>query len=91
MAHTCPNIDLWKWADEVDVVANDHYLIAADPRNHVELALDADLTRSLSRGRPWMLMEHSTSGVNWQGRNVAKRPGRWRATRSRMRAAVRTP
>ena len=75
MAHTCPNIDLWKWADEVDVVSNDHYLIAADARNFVELALDADLTRSLARGRPWMLMEHSTSGVNWQGRNVAKRPG----------------
>jgi len=75
MAHTCPSIDLWKWADEVDVVANDHYLIAADERNFVELALDADLTRSLSRGRPWMLMEHSTSGVNWQGRNVAKAPG----------------
>jgi len=75
MAHTCPNIDLWKWADEVDVVANDHYLVAADPRNFVELALDADLTRSLARGRPWMLMEHSTSGVNWQERNVAKQPG----------------
>ncbi|MGY5764701.1 beta-galactosidase [Brachybacterium sp. DNPG3] len=75
MAHTCPNIDLWRWADEVDVVANDHYLIAADARNFVELALDADLTRSLAGGRPWMLMEHAPSGVNWQGRNVAKRPG----------------
>ena len=75
MAHTCPNIDLWKWADEVDVVSNDHYLVAADERNFVELALDADLTRSLARGRPWMLMEHSTSGVNWQERNIAKRPG----------------
>ena len=75
MAHTCPNIDLWAWADEVDVVSNDHYLIAADERNFVELAFDADLTRSIARGRPWMLMEHSTSGVNWQDRNVAKKPG----------------
>ncbi|MGP9536688.1 beta-galactosidase [Brachybacterium sp. AOP43-C2-M15] len=75
MAHTCPNMDLWRWAREVDVVSNDHYLVAEDPRNFVELALDADLTRSLSGGRPWILMEHSTSGVNWQGRNVAKRPG----------------
>ncbi|ATG50202.1 beta-galactosidase [Brachybacterium vulturis] len=75
MAHTCRNIDLWKWADEVDVVSNDHYLIASDDRNFVELALDADLARSIARGRPWMLMEHSTSGVNWQGRNVAKQPG----------------
>src|SRR5699024_2373462 len=63
------------WADEVDVVSNDHYLIAADERNFVELALDADLTRSIARGRPWMLMEHSTSGVNWQDRNIAQRPG----------------
>ena len=26
-------------------------------------------------GEPWLLMEHSTSAVNWQPRNVAKRPG----------------
>ena len=26
-------------------------------------------------GKPWILMEHSTSAVNWQPRNVAKRPG----------------
>ena len=40
------------------------------------LAHDADLTRSLAGGRPWMLMEHSTSAVNWQPRNLAKRAGR---------------
>lgn len=75
MAHTCPNMDLWRWAREVDIVSNDHYLTAADPRNFVELAFDADLTRSLAGGHPWILMEHSTSGVNWQDRNVAKAPG----------------
>ena len=75
MAGTCPSVDLWKWADEVDIVANDHYLIAADPRSHVGLAMSADLTRSIARGRPWILMEHSTSGVNWQPRNLAKRSG----------------
>ncbi|WP_432889458.1 beta-galactosidase [Kribbella sp. CA-245084] len=75
MAGTCPSVDLWKWADEVDIVANDHYLVAADARSHVGLALSADLTRSLARGKPWILMEHSTSGVNWQPRNLAKRSG----------------
>ena len=75
MAHTCPNMDLWRWAREVDIVSNDHYLIASDPRNFVELAMDADLTRSLAGGDPWLLLEHSTSGVNWQERNVAKEPG----------------
>ncbi len=75
MANECPTTDLWAWAREVDIVSNDHYLTAADERGHVGLALAADLTRSVAGGRPWMLMEHSTSAVNWQPRNVAKRPG----------------
>ena len=29
-------------------------------------------------GEPWLLMEHSTSAVNWQPRNLAKRPGEMR-------------
>lgn len=75
MATACPSTDLWEWAREVDVVADDHYLDAADPRGYVGLAMAADLTRSVAGGRPWILMEHSTSAVNWQPRNVAKRPG----------------
>lgn len=74
MAHT-EVVDYWRWAGEVDLVSNDHYLLAADPDNHRELAFCADVTRGLARGRPWLLMEHSTSAVNWQPRNVAKRPG----------------
>lgn len=35
----------------------------------------ADLTRSVAGGDPWLLLEHSTSGVNWQPRNPAKAPG----------------
>ncbi len=75
MANECPTTDLFAWAREVDVVSNDHYLTAADERNHVGLALAADLTRSVAGGAPWILMEHSTSAVNWQPRNVAKRAG----------------
>lgn len=75
MANECPTTDLFAWAREVDVVSNDHYLTAADERAHVGLALAADLTRSVAGGKPWILMEHSTSAVNWQPRNVAKRPG----------------
>ncbi len=75
MTTNCPSTDLWAWAAEVDVVSNDHYLTAADRRGHVDLALAADLTRSLAGGKPWILMEHSTSAVNWQPRNVAKRAG----------------
>ncbi|TQS93488.1 beta-galactosidase [Arthrobacter sp. TS-15] len=75
MATNCLSADYWAWAKEVDIVANDHYLVAQRADNHVLLAMDADLTRSLAGNRPWMLMEHSTGAVNWQGRNIAKRPG----------------
>lgn len=68
-------IDYWKWAKEMDIVSNDHYLIAADPRGYQELAMTADFIRGLAGGGPWMLMEHSTSAVNWQPRNRAKAPG----------------
>ncbi len=78
MAHQSWNTDLWKWAQEMDIVSDDHYLWSPDPDAHVALALSADLTRSVARGRPWILMEHSTSAVNWQGRNIAKRPGEMR-------------
>jgi beta-galactosidase len=78
MASSCKNIDYWRWAREVDVVSNDHYLVAEQPDNHIDLAMAADLTRSLAAGAPWLLMEHSTGAVNWQRRNIAKRPGEMR-------------
>lgn len=75
MLANCKTLDYWRWAAEVDVVANDHYLQAERADNFIELAMCADLTRSVAGGRPWLLMEHSTSAVNWQPRNIAKRPG----------------
>ncbi|GAA1976285.1 beta-galactosidase [Isoptericola halotolerans] len=71
---TTKGMDYFSWADDLDVVANDHYTIAADPERHVELALSADLARGVAGGEPWILMEHSTSAVNWQPRNRAKTP-----------------
>ncbi len=69
------NMDYWTWADEMDVVANDHYLDhrLGDPLS--ELAFAADLSRGLAQGAPWILMEHSTGAVNWQPLNLAKEPG----------------
>jgi beta-galactosidase len=78
MTTNCGSMDYWAWAREVDVVSNDHYLTAELPDNHINLAMSADLTRSLGGGAPWMLMEHSTGAVNWQPRNLAKRPGELR-------------
>ncbi|MET9072420.1 beta-galactosidase [Streptomyces sp. NPDC004232] len=71
----CDSIDYWSWGREVDLVTNDHYLITDGRRTHVNLAMAADLTRSVAGGAPWLLLEHSTSGVNWQPRNPAKAPG----------------
>ncbi|PRX96129.1 beta-galactosidase [Allonocardiopsis opalescens] len=75
VARNVKDLDYWSWAADMDVIANDHYLSAADPHGHVELAFSADLTRGLAGGRPWMLMEHSVGAVNWQPRNRAKGPG----------------
>ncbi|MFJ4522020.1 beta-galactosidase [Streptomyces sp. NPDC088810] len=71
----CDSMDYWAWGREVDLVTNDHYLITDGRRTHVNLAMAADLTRSVAGGAPWLLLEHSTSGVNWQPRNPAKAPG----------------
>ncbi|WP_435613082.1 beta-galactosidase [Streptomyces sp. bgisy159] len=71
----CDSVDYWAWGREVDIVTNDHYLITDGRRTHVNLAMAADLTRSVAGGAPWILLEHSTSGVNWQPHNPAKAPG----------------
>ncbi|WP_030660338.1 beta-galactosidase [Streptomyces cellulosae] len=71
----CDSVDYWAWGREVDLVTNDHYLMTDGRRTHVNLAMAADLTRSVAGGAPWLLLEHSTSGVNWQPRNPAKAPG----------------
>ncbi|MFV0426441.1 MAG: beta-galactosidase [Beutenbergiaceae bacterium] len=75
MCGTAKWMDYFRWATEVDVVANDHYTVADDPDRHIDLAFAADLTRGVAGGKPWILMEHSTGAVNWQPRNRAKGPG----------------
>jgi len=69
------DLDYWRWAPAMDVIANDHYLDhrLGDPA--AELSFAADLTRGLAAGRPWILMEQSTGAVSWQPHNLAKRPG----------------
>ncbi|TDC23332.1 beta-galactosidase [Streptomyces sp. 8K308] len=62
------------WAGEVDFVSNDHY-VHPGPQGLDELSFSANLVGNLAGGRPWFLMEHSTSAVNWQPVNRAKRRG----------------
>ena len=78
MASRFKPLDYFAWGREVDLVSNDHYVIGEDPAPEVELALSADLTRGLALQAPWLLMENSTSAVNWQPRNLAKTPGQLR-------------
>ncbi len=68
-------IDYTQTTPLLDIVSNDHYLWGEDPRGWAELAFSADRVRGLAGGKPWLLMEHSTSAVNWQPRNIAKGPG----------------
>jgi len=65
-------VDYGTWVDDLDLVSNDHYMMAHDPEAHVELAFSADHTRGLAGGQPWMLLESSTSAVSWQPVNTAK-------------------
>ncbi|MFE7401589.1 beta-galactosidase [Streptomyces sp. NPDC057557] len=69
-------MDYADWADSgaIDFVANDHY-VTPGPQDRDELSFAANLTSGIAGHRPWFLMEHSTSGVNWQPVNLAKKPG----------------
>ncbi|WP_129666510.1 beta-galactosidase [Phytoactinopolyspora endophytica] len=62
------------WAREIDFVSNDHYVIPREQSSD-ELSFSANLTSNIAGGRPWFLMEHSTSAVNWQPVNLPKKPG----------------
>ena len=72
------NMDYAAWAREMDIVSNDHYLTEGDTEPQIELALSADIVRGIGGGRPWMLMEHATSAVNWGQVNRPKSPGELR-------------
>ena len=73
------NIDYWTWAPHVDVVSDDLYPDPADPDAARGAAMARDLMRSLSGGKPWLLMEQSTSAVIMRPANVPKAPGQMRA------------
>jgi len=72
-------LDYFEWAPWLDVLSTDNYPNPADPDAPVNSAMHCDLVRSLNKSLPWMVMEQSPGRVNWQMRNVAKRPGEMRA------------
>ena len=67
-------MDYAQWANEVDFVSNDHYF--HEGGSHLdELACSDALMDSLALGKPWYVMEHSTSAVQWKPLNTRKRAG----------------
>ncbi|GAA4772243.1 beta-galactosidase [Microbacterium gilvum] len=66
--------DYADWAHELDFVSNDHYRHPG-AQSYDELAFSAALVSGIAHRRPWFLMEHSTSAVNWQPVNRPKRDG----------------
>jgi beta-galactosidase len=71
-------LDYFAWARELDVVSTDNYPDPADPDSAAVSAMHYDLIRSLNKNVPWVVMEQTTSRVNWRDRNVAKSPGQMR-------------
>ena len=68
-------VDYPRWANDVDVVANDHYIEPADPHSAQDIAFSGDRMRGMSADNgPWLLMEHSTSGGTWHQVNRSKAP-----------------
>ncbi|MGL3149499.1 beta-galactosidase [Microbacterium sp. A82] len=80
MLPTWNHYDQWAFAREIDVVSIDHYLDDEGPEGETHVAFAADLARSFNGGRPWLLMEQSTSLIYDYagGRMLVKEPGRIR-------------
>lgn len=71
-------LDYFSWARELDVVSTDNYPDPANPDSPALSAMHYDLIRSLNKTVPWIVMEQTTSRVNWRERNVPKVPGQMR-------------
>ncbi|GAB3595859.1 beta-galactosidase [Microbacterium tumbae] len=74
VASNVRDIDYITWADDVDFIANDHYLLGGEIGRD-DLSFWANLTGGIAGGEPWFLMEHATGAVNWREVNPPKRPG----------------
>ncbi|MBP3962321.1 beta-galactosidase [Paenibacillus lignilyticus] len=70
---TYKQIDYFKWAKHMDIIAWDNYPSMNTPSSYV--AMTHDLMRGLKGGAPFLLMEQTPSQQNWQAYNTLKRPG----------------
>ncbi len=79
MMGTYVDLDCWKMAPHLDVVAWDSYPQFHDRPTMLEQAVSTsfqhDLNRSLKGGKPFLLMESTPSVANWWSVSKLKRPG----------------
>ena len=79
MMGTYVDLDCWKMAPHLDVVAWDSYPLYHDRDNMLEQAVSTsfqhDMNRALKGGRPFLLMESTPSTTNWWPVGKLKRPG----------------
>ena len=68
-------VDQHSWADDLDVVADDHYTDPAAPDAAARAALAHDLTRGVGGGKPWALLEQAAGAVSWRPHNLPKPVG----------------
>ena len=68
-------MDYADWANEVNFVSNDHYFHEGGEMHLDELACSDALMDSFALGKPWYVMEHSTSAVQWKPLNMRKCKG----------------
>lgn len=69
------DLDYFKWAPELDVIAWDNYPSLDTPASFT--AFSHDLMRGLKH-QPFMLMEQTPNQQNWQTYNALKKPGEMR-------------
>lgn len=75
-------LDYWKLAEACDIASWDSYPAWArgdDAATAMRAAFCHDATRSLKRGKPWLLMESTPSNVNWADVCKLKEPGQHRS------------
>lgn len=72
------NLDQRALAQLEDIVSMDIYPDPERKDAHLEAALQADWTRSLRDGQPWILMEQAPNQVQWRGVNRIKKAGQMR-------------
>ena len=63
----------WTWP------ATDNYTDPSVAEWDMQSAMHYDLVRSVNKDIPWMVMEQTSSRVNWRQHNAAKVPGQMRA------------